>query len=175
MTDELTDGELAQPWCSQEELSYLIRVIALDQVMLPKEIQALLGFLIKQNYASLYVVLLLIALLDPCLQIYQKVLVLLFQPPLVIVHQTPASTTTRGLMYQIKQVVILVEPHVHHLRIDEGGVPSTFVRSHPCQGRILVTCEKGRPAVTHGRCEGYLLVLEVLEELPVKADRTIIA
>ncbi len=60
MTDELTDGELAQPWCSQEELSYLIRVIALDQVMLPKEIQALLGFLIKQNYASLYVVLLLI-------------------------------------------------------------------------------------------------------------------
>lgn len=110
--------------------------------MLPKEIQALLWFLIKQNDPSLYVVLLLIALLDPCLQVYKKVLVLLLQPPLVIVHQTPAATSTRGLMNQIKKVVILVEPHVHHLRIDEGGVPSTFVGGHPCQSRILVTGEK---------------------------------
>jgi hypothetical protein len=67
MTNELTYGKLAQPGCSQEELSYLIRVIALDQVMLPKEIQALLGFLIKQNDPPLYVVLLLIALLYSCL------------------------------------------------------------------------------------------------------------
>jgi hypothetical protein len=110
--------------------------------MLPQEIQALLGFLIKQNDASLYVVLLLIALLDPCLQVYQKVLVLFLQPPLVVVHQAPAPTSTRGLMNQIKQVVILVEPHVHHLRIYEGGVPSTLVGGYPSQGRILITCEK---------------------------------
>jgi hypothetical protein len=87
--------------------------------MLPKEIQALLGFLIKQNDPPLYVVLLLIALLYSCLQFYQKVLVLLLQAPLVIVHQTPTASTSRGLMNQIKQVVILVEPHVHHLRINE--------------------------------------------------------
>ena len=69
MTDELTDGELAQAGRRQDELSYLLRVIALDQIMLPEEIQALLGLLIKQNDPSLYVVLLLVALLDPCLQV----------------------------------------------------------------------------------------------------------
>lgn len=45
-------------------------------------------------------------------------------------------------MHQIKEVVILVEPHVHHLRIDEGGIASTFVGSHPCKSWILMTCEK---------------------------------
>jgi hypothetical protein len=45
-------------------------------------------------------------------------------------------------MYHIKQVVILVEPHIHHLCIDEGGVPSTFVGGYPSQGRILITREK---------------------------------
>ncbi len=67
MTDELTDGELAQAGCGQDELSYLIRVITLDQIMLPEEIQPLLRLLIKQYDPSLYVVLLLVALLNPCL------------------------------------------------------------------------------------------------------------
>ena len=94
MTDELPDGKLTQAGSSQDELSNLIRVITLDQIMLPEEIQPLLGLLIKQNDPSLYVVLLLVALLDPCLQVNQKVLVLLLQPPLVIVHQATATPST---------------------------------------------------------------------------------
>lgn len=94
MTDELADGKLAEAGRRQDELSYLIRVIALDQIMLPEEIQALLGLLVKQNDPSLYVVLLLVALLDPRLQVDQKVLVLLLQPPLVIVHQATATPST---------------------------------------------------------------------------------
>jgi hypothetical protein len=78
-------------------------------------------------------------------------------------------------MYQIKQIVILVESHVHHLGIDEGSVTaSTFVGSHPCQGWILITCKNGRSPVAHGGRKSYLLVFEVLEELLVKADRTLI-